>query len=308
MEKTAMSKPILIMTSDWHLREDTPVARTDDYAEAQWHALKRINQLSYQYDIPVLHAGDLVHKWRPIKPSLYPGFFGRVNQMLPKQFFVVPGQHDLPEHRLELLNESALQLLMPYRGSILWQAGVWTEIVKGVRVRAYPYGTTPEPADRTDGFKICAAHFLTWHKDKPFPGCKDDNAMTVLKRLKGYDLILVGDNHQTFQVEYRARTLLSPGSLMRMTAKQMEHKPAVFLLYRNGTIKRMPLPVRKNALTREHLEEKEVRQKRFGAYVDRVGKGMAHELDYCERLRQWMKGNMTRQEVRKALNTAMEEC
>ena len=38
--------PNLILTADWHLREDQPVCRTDDFWKAQWAKIDFINDLA----------------------------------------------------------------------------------------------------------------------------------------------------------------------------------------------------------------------------------------------------------------------
>jgi hypothetical protein len=54
----------------------------------------------------------------------------------------------------------------------------------------------------------------------------------------GYDLVVAGDNHKTFDVCSQGRTLnrppcfralLNPGSLMRMTIDQRDHRPCFYL-------------------------------------------------------------------------------
>ena len=59
------SLPSLILTSDWHLREDTPTCFTGDWHQEQWKAVKVIRNLQAMYNCPVIHAGDLFHHWKP---------------------------------------------------------------------------------------------------------------------------------------------------------------------------------------------------------------------------------------------------
>ena len=65
MERTKQNYPDLILCSDIHLREDTPVCRTDNYWERQWIKMDYISDLQKQYGCPVVCGGDLFDKSRP---------------------------------------------------------------------------------------------------------------------------------------------------------------------------------------------------------------------------------------------------
>ena len=53
---------------------------------------------------------------------------------------------------------------------------------------------------------------MVYEGKKSWPGMKAGNALDMLKRLNGYDLIITGDNHKQFTVEYNGRWLINPGS------------------------------------------------------------------------------------------------
>ena len=107
MERTKRkSEPSIIFCSDFHLREDTPVCWTGDFDEEQWNSVLFINRLQKKYGCVVIHAGDLFHHW---KPSPY--LITRTIKYLPKRFFTIYGQHDLPQHNLDLAIKSGIATL-----------------------------------------------------------------------------------------------------------------------------------------------------------------------------------------------------
>ena len=107
MKRTKLNKiPTAILTSDWHLREDTPICRTDDYWNAQWKKVNFISKLQEKYDCPVIHAGDLFDKWKPS-----PWLLSTTISILPKKFYTIFGQHDLPQHSLDLEHKSGINTL-----------------------------------------------------------------------------------------------------------------------------------------------------------------------------------------------------
>jgi len=84
-----------------HLREDTPTCFIGDFQKEQWTAMDFISDLQEKYDCAVIHAGDLFHHWKPS-----PWLLSMAIQHLPKVFYTIYGQHDLPQHNTELMSKS----------------------------------------------------------------------------------------------------------------------------------------------------------------------------------------------------------
>ena len=92
MERRKVNRvPSAIFCSDMHLREDVPTCFTGDWNKEQWEAVMFISNLQTQYQCPVFNAGDLFHHWKPS-----PNLLTLAMQYLPKQFYSIAGQHDLP--------------------------------------------------------------------------------------------------------------------------------------------------------------------------------------------------------------------
>jgi len=106
MERTKHIRPDRILTSDLHLREDAPICRTDDFWKAQWIKVNFIKKLQEKYQCPVLCAGDVFHHW---KPSPY--LISEAIKYLPNDFKAIYGQHDLPQHNIQLHHKSGLDTL-----------------------------------------------------------------------------------------------------------------------------------------------------------------------------------------------------
>jgi DNA repair exonuclease SbcCD nuclease subunit len=251
------NNPDLIITSDWHLREDKPVCRTDDYWSEMWNKVDFISDLQKKYDCPVIHAGDLFHHW---KPSPY--LLSMSIEHLPINFWTIYGQHDLPQHNLELVHKSGINTLV--------KAG------KIHALEATHFGTFPSEFSKKmtlGGLKnpILIWHVYNYQGKVPWPGCTSPTGRKLLKKYPEYDLIITGDNHKTFTEEYQGRILVNPGSLMRSNADQINHKPSVFLYYAsNNTVKQVFLPINEDVISREHIEKAEKRELRIDAFIDKL--------------------------------------
>lgn len=280
-----------ILTSDWHLREDTPVCRTDsDFVQTMIGKMDFVSSLQRQYKCPVFHAGDLFHYW---KSSPY--LISIALQHLPEDFWSIPGQHDLPQHNKDLVFKSAY-------GTILTADRIKTSTGWA------GWGVEPGEELLWHGCGAMLMHRLVWKNKPPFPGCTDKSAREVLEAYPDYDLIVTGDNHVPFVEKLDGRLLVNPGSLMRQTADQIDHKPRVYLW--NGetnSVTPVYIPVQP-VVTREHLEEKEERDTRIQAFVERLShEEWNEELSFEENLERFMKENHISESVRGIVYKAIDK-
>ena len=246
-----------ILTSDWHMMEQSknPVCRLDNHFEAQSNKIKQINKLQKKYKCPIFFAGDLFEHWK-VSPEL----INHCLKIFPDKIWGIPGQHDLPQHNINLINKSAFQTMI-YGGKIkfLSKLGWW-----GFN------------SDEVEYFKfknklVIILHLLVYKDKEPFPGSNAPSVDKIFKMFPKADLILTGDNHMTFSaVSYRngkKQILINPGSLTRHKADQINHKPSVFLWdSQNNSCFRYYLSVNDSVIIRDHLDyikQKEEIQNKF---------------------------------------------
>lgn len=295
-----MSRPSAILVGDMHLRDDVPEARTDDYWTAQERKVEFIRELQELHEIPVLVPGDLFHK---AKPSPY--LLAWAIENLPRQMIVVPGNHDLPNHNMNLLAESGLAVLEA-AGAITLLRGILEEphyIEQGeFFIHPFPYGKELGPAPNK--FKHChpqvaLLHHMVWNKP-PYPGAPEEgNYKRILKAMPGYDLILSGDNHHGFdfvdRTEKRSpRVLVNPGSMMRMTAAQIDHVPRVYLWWaESNEIKLIPLPASKGTVSRTHIDREANHDARIEAFVSRLDEEVEIGLSFETNIKRFLHANQS---------------
>lgn len=271
-----------ILISDLHLTDTTPVARTDDYMEAQARALAHIQALQKEHDCVILCAGDVFDKW---KASLF--LCRWAYHHLPQPMVTIPGNHDLPAHSSTLYEKSALSLLETVSSGLTVVDGTYE--IKGRNIRI--------------------VHELIWETSAP----SWSNARTAKDLIREYgslyDLILVGDNHQSFVVTSGDTVLVNPGSMMRMTANQIEHKPTCYLYYAD-TNKVSPslLPEdASNVLVRAHIDALETRDARIEAYISQMNGGEWESgLSFRRNLQGFFEINKTPGKVRDIVWTSLE--
>jgi predicted phosphodiesterase len=284
-----MKQAQLILTADWHLRETIPVSRTDDFWTEQWKKVLWINELQEEHDCPVLHSGDLFHHW---KPSPY--LLNYTIAHLPKMFYTVYGNHDLPQHNLDERNKCGVEVLN--NADLL-------EVLPGTHFGQIPTKSSLVIQER----EILVWHVLTFKKQLPFPGCTEMSAREILRKYKKYDLIVTGDNHKTFTDTLNGRLLVNPGSITRQTAAQINHRPCVFLYYaETNTVEKVYIPISEGVISREHLEQTEKRDSRISAFISSLDTDYESDVSFKQNLKKFYAKNRVRTEVKELITKFTE--
>jgi DNA repair exonuclease SbcCD nuclease subunit len=289
-----MKKPSAILTSDWHLRETTPTCRTDDFWKAQWDKVDWIAELQRQYDCPVLHAGDLFDHW---KPSPY--LLSMAIEHLPDMFCTIYGQHDLPQHSFDLHPKSGIHTLE--------KAGKIDVLL------AFHWGMVPDKNEVFPGIEIKGKYIAVWHNftyigKEPWPGCTATQSHVLLEKYKQFDLIVTGDNHQSFHVRGTSGNLLvNPGNLTRQKADQKDFRPRVFLWYaEDNSVEAIEIPASYDVVTREHIDKVQERDERIDAFISRLDTEWEMELNFEENMKRFFSTNRMRREIKEIILKSME--
>ena len=106
------------------------------------------------------------------------------------------------------------------------------------------------------------------------------------------DLIVCGHNHKTFTARRGKRLLINPGSLTRHKADQMDHKPCVFLWNaESNDFKIHYLKIKKDVISREHLDIKSEKENRLNAFIEKLSKGWDVSLSFQDNMEKAIKEN-----------------
>jgi hypothetical protein len=225
----------VISTSDWHFTAEVPEKRIDDYTQAMRVKIWNIVQYAkskYDDEIIILHGGDLTDS-----PFMGYGTFCKLHNLLHGcTILTVYGQHDL---RYRNRGNTPLDALEHSLENF--------EIVRNDPIIINPIRSSPEiyvygcsfgeeiPEIKTEGFNILLVHKMILGKEKEDweieKGYSDGEEF--LKKHK-FDLIVSGDNHKAHTASVKSvkgmRYLFNSGSLMRMTTKQIRHRPRFYVL------------------------------------------------------------------------------
>ncbi len=262
-----------LLAADIHIRDTTPRARKDDYWLSQWESWSEILDIFTQRECDfILVAGDLGDKaeW---SDWLINTFLRVTEDKIGKKrdIIVVPGQHDLLHHQRSEFHKTGLGLLKQLKMiSVLDEQNKFNAQYRSskesVYIHGYWYGDKlpkREFKTRKDDANRKITRILLLHKmiikEPLWPGQIATKHIDFFEKHPEFDLIVSGDNHQSIKLidgrmkgHYRA--LYNSGSMMRMRADQVDHKPQVGIYDTlENTLKTVYLKENIGEISREHL-------------------------------------------------------
>lgn len=221
----------LLLTSDLHLRRQAPQSRKDDFYQTQIEKMVFLCKLYQSTGCTAwLQAGDLFHTPDPSRELLVSYIY--LLRAYRVHLYTVLGQHDVVMHSLATVGRCATALLQAAEVATILTPSPYTlfeNLGEDVYVAGAHWGLeAPEvPYPRAEScYQILVAHAPVG--DRPlYPGDTPVHPLKYITDHPGYDLILVGDYHYTFQVQAQGTTLLNTGCLVRLTNSvgDREHHP-----------------------------------------------------------------------------------
>ena len=216
-----------LITGDWHLRLNKPILRKDEnYLDTQIDKVNQILELSTKNRCDyILQPGDFFDSFDT--PFLVINKFIKILNKSSKSLIAVSGQHDKKNHTKEL-GKTSLGI-MDACDSIKILKNDNTFIKNNVTFYGASWGEEIPKIVTPDNFNVLLTHRMIIKDKKLWDQQKQYNVASALLQKHEYDLIISGDNHQTFTQEKKGKILVNCGSLLRTRIDQEDHKPCVFL-------------------------------------------------------------------------------
>ena len=284
-----------IFGADLHIRPDVPVCRTDDFLSAMGIKLRHIMDLCELHNCPLVISGDVGN--RPQWPNWLIEWYADILYPYKQRILVIPGQHDLPDHSLAEIKRSAIGVLAAAGLVRILNPQSYYPIADGWKVAGFAYG---EEIKECGDANMAVIHKLVLEEEMWWAEGKGETAISILQKYPQYSLILSGDNHKPFVTEYEGRLLVNPGSMMRSTAIQTDHKPRVYLWdAKENRVEPSYLPIEDGVVVRHHIEVKEAKEQRMTAFVEHARKDFETGLSYEKNLEEYFLKNTEEEKVKK---------
>jgi len=300
--------PVAIALSDLHLTLVPPACRDDkDWMDAQAQYLHQVKQLAPA--LPIICAGDIFDKW-----NASPELINFALEHLPDGMYCIPGQHDLPSHRMDLMHRSGYgvlvrakkikdisgKLFITPKDLALYGFG-WEEEVEPVSEEE-----EDDPSNRKAFLHIAVIHRYIWTDDKKYPGAPDTSRLTAFSSLlRGYDVAVFGDNHKSFLSKSGSCTVFNCGGFIRKKTDEIQYSPNVGVIYNDGSVK----PVKLNTSTdRFHPLAEDRKEVEFdmGQFIDQLQSLGEHGLDFQAAVKKYILSNPTHPRVKEIIASILD--
>lgn len=239
---------IALMVADLHFSHKPPSARAGekDWYEVMERYFNELKMLKGRYDCPaVIIAGDIFDNgWQSNKcpPQL-------VNFVLTALYGLgacaVPGQHDLPCHRYDDVSRSAYWTLVMAKVITNLTPGIPVEMPapggRVLRLHGFPWGVEFIPLEDRSPLcvEIAVVHQYVWTKTTGYDGAPKEQWLgNFKKKMRGYDIVITGDNHVPFDMVTAHSRIYNCGTFMRRKRDEKNIRPSIGLLHADLFISR----------------------------------------------------------------------
>jgi DNA repair exonuclease SbcCD nuclease subunit len=236
-----MESPVVgIFVADLHLSEKPPIARSveENWLKVQARYVEQLRNLQQKHAMaPIFIAGDLFDRWT-VSPYLLSNVLGWFYDM---KIWAIPGNHDCPNHSYKDLGKSAYWTLVEAYAINHLHPGI-THCIGNLMIHPFPFGHKVTPPSKSSDLCLDVAliHDYIWTADTGYEGADPEHRYASwLKKLKGYDVAVFGDNHKGFLLRKDNRlTIANCGTFMRRHSDERSGEPCGILLHSNGAVTR----------------------------------------------------------------------
>ena len=302
---------IAILLADLHLTIKPPVWRSveSDWLQVQRRVLLEVSLLQHKYDCPVFCAGDIFDKWNSC-----PELINLAIEFLPDDMYGIPGQHDLPLHQYDDIHRSAYLTLV--KADKIQNILPDCRVVKdNMVIQGFPfgYGITPCSQKDKERLDIAVVHDYVWIPKYSYPDAPREKQLGVFtctkkdERWKSYDVVVYGDNHKGFQIQFGKTTIFNCGTLMRRKSDEIDYKPQVGLLLKSGEVVPHYLDISQDKYL-ETMEGEEIESELdIADFIKELEKLGTTALDFKDAINQFLHRGKTSDEAKQIIINAMEK-
>ncbi len=295
------------LLGDIHARVRAPAGRQDDWFVIQLGKfVAALTWFKEQECDFILQPGDFFDSPRPANFVL--STYINTLDLFKISLLSVLGQHDTYYHDVVNTERTALNVLESAYAATLLRVDPIT--YGTVRIYGASWGQDPPILRRKpEGtINILVAHAPVG--DKPlWPGHKLPSPSQYAKDHPGYDLILLGDYHYSYQTTYKDTTIVNMGCMMRMrnTPKDRDHKPRVGIYdTEKGEIETMYLPIEPSVLVFATAPTKSEPSEPLQEFLDRLRDTGKLGTSFNDNLRTMMREKKAGKKVRGVVDEILE--
>lgn len=300
-------KPLAIVCADIHLMLNPPPCRSlePDWFEAMARPLRALRELSLKLDCPILCSGDVFDRW-----NAPPQLINFALKELPSMY-VIAGQHDLPYHVGNDIEKSALgTLIAAGHVTLVPPEGLWisTRGKQGFYCCGFSWNQEVQKIDERpmDKIHIALHHAYRYTtKNNSYKDAPDSGFMNA-KEYVGYDFVVTGDNHISWEAFTDRQVFYNPGSFIRIRADQEEHRPRLGVIYANQ-VKTVFLDISKEKFNQQGISvERQLVWSSMEEFLEKLSELKSTTIDFFGSMNEYMETHELSEEAKHKLREAIE--
>lgn len=262
---------MFITAADLHMTELKPAYRIEsDWIGVCIGKFKQILDEAEKRNCPIIIAGDTLDKSIQT-PEL-------INQMMDlidgHEIFIIPGNHCLRNHNIDLLPKTSIYTLR-HAGAEIIEVPSTIEIDK-IKIDLFPFGSELEFL----GGDVAVIHEFSYQV-KPWPDCPSTgNYKSITRRMKGYRLIIAGDNHEDFQARFEKTSFLNCGSMIRTNRNEQDRVPKFYVVHDNLEIEAIRFKVEQEVFDLQAISLITRKDEAIEKVAEQMGSELKLDLDF----------------------------
>ena len=294
----------ILAVGDIHIRSQKPKNRIDDYAETQFNKINWILQYYKDYTCDLLLIpGDLFDS--PFTPYSTLQQYLKLFKIHNPNALSIFGQHDL-RYRVSKDNTP----MKVFDSAKVLTIAEGENLMVG-EINIYGVSFNKEiPTIHNDKFNILLIHKMIVDESPIWETQEEYTKASSILKQNNFDLIVSGDNHNFFVSEYKGKTLINCGSLMRSTIAQKNHIPKI-VLYDTDTrkYKIIPIPIRpiEEVMNLKAVEIEKQTNEKLAAFVKGLSDYRETGLDFMRNLKKRIKEDSISKDIQDLIVECAEE-
>lgn len=299
----------ILLISDLHLREDSPIGRIDNFQETMFRKFRFVLNTAKENDVDfILQAGDFLNKPNP-SYKFVNTIIDIINEYDVPIFYIL-GQHDI-YMRSKDINYSAIGTIEKALSALPMKRIVNKVSYNDLEIIGCSFSDSIPKNSKSNKIKILVIHGMIGNKPL-FPGHDYVDASYFLRQNDCYSIILCGDYHYPFKVNFKGRTIINTGCMLRMTRdeRDMNRNPCVYILDTNKNIQKINIPCEPASVVFSEINEVKQQSKIIGEgdllrFIEKLKNKNKTGISYLEVLREYFNNNNISEEIKNIIIEAI---
>jgi len=212
-----------IACADLHIRKRKPQRRIDNFYLTQKRKMAWLFKIAREHQAYILAAGDVFDT--STQPYIVLRDYISLALKYKVRLIAIYGQHDLRYHSYSTRDNTPLAVLLAAMNFV--DLGDGPHIIDNkVKIIGHSWEQDIEQTD-PNMCNILITHQMVTESGGLWPGHTDYVTGKDLLKSTGYEIIVSGDNHQSFVSEYKNARLFNTGSIVRLKRDQKDYKPRI---------------------------------------------------------------------------------